>query len=129
MARDSEQKPHKPTPPANAAPRPKKPGDPAQKPRGSSSSPLPKSKAIDSNGHKEISWVRASTVASAAAVKVGSIFFRTKDHQIDDRDRGLIQELARAYARHAAVHTGADGISGSTVGYADPRPSRAPDNT
>jgi len=64
-------------------------------------------------------------------VHVGSIFFRTKDHTVDERDRSLVTALAEAYARYSAHygrrHTTAS-IWGKVVGYADPRSSHTPDN-
>jgi hypothetical protein len=61
-------------------------------------------------------------------VRVGSIFFRTKDHAIDASDRQLLRALAGAYARFAERTKGHVAVTGRVVAYADPRQSDAPDN-
>ncbi|HET6339841.1 MAG TPA: hypothetical protein VFG30_41815 [Polyangiales bacterium] len=82
----------------------------------------------EATGHKELSWVRPSTTSSGGLEKVGSIFFRTKEHSIDGNDERLIKQLVNAYASHARTHKGGDGLMGRVVGYADPRASHRPDN-
>ncbi len=102
---------------------------PAIHPPGTTPAPKP-SGSHETAGHKEASWVRTSTQIDGL-VHVGSIFFCTKDASVDGRDRELLGELATAYARYATRDNGAhggDGLRGRVVGFADPRPSRGPDN-
>lgn len=79
-------------------------------------------------GYKEASWVRPNASVSTNPVQVGSIFFKTKEAALDGRDEGLLRELAKAYAPYAKRPGATQGLKGSVVGYADPRPSSGPDN-
>ncbi len=82
--------------------------------------------------HKEPSWVRPTQHVSETPEHVGSIFFHTKNAQVDSRDRSLFQELANSYARFAKRNLGQHGkplgVEGKVIGYADPRTSHAPSN-
>jgi hypothetical protein len=93
------------------------------------SGPLPKRRSTEAD-RKEASWVHPSKGGQGLA-HVGSIFFRTKDHALDARDRELLHALADAYARTAerdkGRRTGAP-VWGRVIAYADPRASHAPDN-
>ena len=89
-------------------------------------------KQTDVTGDKDRSWVRPSSSISNSPVHVGSIFFTTKDSSLGTAEEGLLEQLAKAYSAYARRDIqnprGLRGLTGSVVGYADPRPSAEPDN-
>ena len=81
---------------------------------------------------QEKSWANPMKRASTEPALVGTIYFRTKDSNTDPQDEAVLLQLAKAYAPSAVrgeVKPGGErGLRGEIVGYADPRPSVAPDN-
>ncbi len=79
------------------------------------------SAAVETDGHKEMSWARPVTDAGGSLTRVGAIFFRTKEYVPDSNDLGVLQQLAEWYSE-------SDGLRGQVRGYADPRRSSQPNN-
>ncbi len=108
-----------------ATPKPSAAGSPAPLPKrrdGAKSKSDRKPKPIETEGHREASWVKPNP--SGGTQLVGRIYFRTKQSQFDFDDIGLLRQLAGAYARG---HNSAP-IEGTAEGFADPRPSHDPGN-
>ncbi|HEU0031662.1 MAG TPA: hypothetical protein VFQ53_13575 [Kofleriaceae bacterium] len=112
----------------DAMPKPRVDAAHDRRPLGTNANATPK-RLLETPGHRERSWVRPSTTPSNEPTHVGSVFFRTKDSNLDSDDRALLVELARAYAGDCTQsRISGDGVSGEVVGYADPRTSHEPDN-
>ncbi len=81
---------------------------------------------------KEAAWISPSTTLATTPAHVGSVFFHTKKHFVDDEDKAALTKLAKAYSpwakRNLGKHGAELGLKGSVIGYADPRPSVEPDN-
>lgn len=88
--------------------------------------------AVETPGHEEAGWARPALRMSDDPVHVATIHFRTKESTLDSSDDAILASLAAAYAPYASRNRfkpkEPQGLRGRVVGYADPRPSAAPDN-
>ena len=82
-------------------------------------------------GHKERGWIKPAMTGGEGAAHVGAVYFRTKDHAIDEADRVHLDQLAKRYAaaaKHGGGRPAVPALTGRVVGYADPRRTSKPDN-